>query len=80
MTRLHPISSTGLPAKLQMLFNAGQSYLLIYRMPGTSMEFCLRSGILGLLRRGKFDYLCLAEGCELRLDWLVSVDGKPVPC
>jgi hypothetical protein len=75
MPRSHMLPCTSLPAKLLMLFNAGQSHLLVYRMPGTSMEFCLRSSILGLLRRDKVDYICLSEGCELRLDWLVAIDG-----
>ncbi|WP_139924927.1 hypothetical protein [Hymenobacter sp. DG01] len=64
-----------LPAELQLLLGEGRRCLLVYRTPGTSAEFSVRGRLLGVLRRGQVDYLYLASGCELRLDWLVSVNG-----
>ncbi|GGG44585.1 hypothetical protein [Hymenobacter glacieicola] len=64
-----------LPLELQALVGEGRRCLLVYRTPGTSAEFCVRGVLLGVLRRGQIDYLCLANGCELRLDWLISVNG-----
>ncbi|GAB2795437.1 Rho-binding antiterminator [Hymenobacter luteus] len=64
-----------LPAELQLLLGEGRRCLLVYRTPGTSAEFSVRGQLLGVLRRGQTDYLRLASGCELRLDWLVAVNG-----
>ncbi|SNC77231.1 Rho-binding antiterminator [Hymenobacter gelipurpurascens] len=72
----HLLAQPSLSAELQRLLPPGHCGVLVYRMPGTSAEFSVRSTILGLLRRGKVDYIRLAEGCELRLDWLVAVDGQ----
>lgn len=71
----HLLAQPTLSDELQRLLPPGRCGLLVYRMPGTSAEFSVRSSILGLLRRGKVDYIRLAEGYELRLDWLVAVDG-----
>ncbi|OWP64678.1 hypothetical protein CDA63_02650 [Hymenobacter amundsenii] len=54
----------------------GHSCILVYRAPGTSAEFSVRAVVQGLRRRGLVDYVCLAPGCELRLDWLVAVNGQ----
>ncbi|RSK49570.1 hypothetical protein [Hymenobacter rigui] len=64
-----------LPLELQVLLRGGHRCLLVYRTPGTSAEFCVHGILLNVLRRGQVDYLLLASGCELRLDWLVSVNG-----
>lgn len=71
----YPLAPLRLREEVQRLLPPGRCALLVYRMPGTSAEFGVRSSILGLLRHGKVDYIRLAEGCELRLDWLVAVDG-----
>ncbi|AHJ95720.1 hypothetical protein [Hymenobacter swuensis] len=65
----------GLPPELQLLLHGGHRCLLVYRTPGTSAEFAVRGILLDVLRRGQVDYLQLAGGCELRLDWLVAVNG-----
>ncbi|RSK31136.1 hypothetical protein [Hymenobacter metallilatus] len=65
----------GLPPELHQLLRGGHRCLLVYRTPGTSAEFAVRGILLNVLRRGQVDYLQLAGGCELRLDWLVSVNG-----
>ena len=49
--------------------------MLVYRMPGTSAEFSLRGVLRYIRRQDQVDYLCLSDGCELRLDWLVAVNG-----
>ncbi|MBT9393014.1 hypothetical protein KLP40_07555 [Hymenobacter sp. NST-14] len=54
----------------------GGSCVLVYRAPGTSAEFSVQGVVAGLRRRGLVEYVCLADGCELRLDWLVAVDGQ----
>lgn len=65
----------GLPSELQALLHGGHHCLLVYRTPGTSAEFTVRGILLAVLRREQTDYLQLAGGCELRLDWLVAVNG-----
>ena len=75
MSRAHTFPYSGLSAELQQLLPTSHCCVLVYRTPGTSAEFSVRSNVLGLLRRGKVDYLCLDEGRELRLDWLVAIDG-----
>ncbi|RPD46178.1 hypothetical protein DNI29_14320 [Hymenobacter sediminis] len=67
-----------LPIELEALLGEGRRCLLVYRTPGTSAEFSVRGQLLGVLRRGQTDYLRLASGCELRLDWLISVNGHRV--
>lgn len=64
-----------LSVELQTLLRGGHCCLLVYRTPGTSAEFAVRGILLDVLRRGQVDYLQLAGGCELRLDWLVAVNG-----
>ena len=54
----------------------GGPCVLVYRAPGTSAEFSVQGVVAGLRRRGLVEYVCLADGCELRLDWLVAVDGQ----
>ncbi|QJX46945.1 hypothetical protein HMJ29_08365 [Hymenobacter taeanensis] len=75
MPRAYTLPYSDLSAELQQLLPADHCCVLVYRMPGTSAEFSVRSNVLGLLRRGKVDFLCLEEGWELRLDWLVAVNG-----
>ncbi|MCA8832401.1 hypothetical protein [Hymenobacter pini] len=65
----------GLPAEPRPLLREGQAYILVYRMPGTSAEFSLRGILRHIRRRDQVDYICLSDGCELRLDWLVAVNG-----
>jgi hypothetical protein len=64
-----------LPTLLRALLREERVCLLVYRTPGTSAEFAVRGLLLAVLRRGQTDYLQLAGGCELRLDWLVAVNG-----
>lgn len=47
--------------------------LLVYLTPGTSAQFRVSGVVVNLRRRGTVEYVCLADGCELRLDWLVAV-------
>ena len=47
--------------------------LLVYLAPGTSAQFSVSGSLANLRRRGAVEYVCLANGCELRLDWLVAV-------
>jgi hypothetical protein len=75
MSSSHLLPYSGLSAELQQLLPADHCCVLVYRTPGTSAEFSVRSNVLGLLRRDKVDFLCLDEGRELRLDWLVAIDG-----
>ncbi|TGE05476.1 hypothetical protein [Hymenobacter fodinae] len=75
MSRSHPLPYSGLSVELQQLLPADHCCVLVYRTPGTSAEFSVRTNVLGLLRRGTVDFLCLDEGRELPLDWLVAVDG-----
>ena len=70
-----PLLHRSLPPELQLLLHGGHRCLLVYRTPGTSAEFAVRGILLDVLRRGQVDYLQLAGGCELRLDWLVAVNG-----
>lgn len=63
------------PAKLPYELDQGQWCWLVYRTPGTSAEFSVRGMLRGIERRGQVEYVCLAGGCELRLDWLVAVNG-----
>ncbi|MDU0370706.1 hypothetical protein ACFPAF_09905 [Hymenobacter endophyticus] len=65
----------GSPLEPRTLLREGQACLLVYRMPGTSAEFSLQGVLHHIMRRGQTDYLCLSGGCELRLDWLVAVNG-----
>lgn len=73
-----PLLRPKLPDMLRAQLKGGRRCVLVYRTPGTSAEFSVRDSVLGIQRRDQIDYLCLAEGCELRLDWLVSVDGQLV--
>ncbi|WP_380284215.1 hypothetical protein [Hymenobacter rubripertinctus] len=50
----------------------GNPCVLVYRAPGTSAECRVQGVVAGLRRRGLVEYVCLADGCELRLDWLVA--------
>lgn len=70
-----PLIGTSLPMLLHALLREQRACLLVYRTPGTSAEFAVRGILLAVLRRGQTDYLQLAGGCELRLDWLVAVNG-----
>ncbi|WP_220615751.1 hypothetical protein [Hymenobacter sp. HSC-4F20] len=75
MSAFQPLASCRLPTELQELIGPDQHCRLVYRMPGTSAEFSVCGSLVGVLRRAQVDYLCLASGCELRLDWLVAVNG-----
>jgi len=52
---------------------------IIYRTAG-DQETAEAKGIIETFRiRDKVEYLLLRDGQEIRLDWLVTVDGKPLP-
>jgi len=68
-------AGTSLAILLHALLREQRACQLVYRTPGTSAEFAVRGILLAVLRRGQTDYLQLAGGCELRLDWLVAVNG-----
>ncbi|UYZ62065.1 hypothetical protein [Hymenobacter weizhouensis] len=60
-------------AYLLALIGRRHRCLLVYRTPGTSAQFSVSGVVVNLRRREQVEYLCLSDGCELRLDWLVAV-------
>ncbi|GAA4379001.1 hypothetical protein [Hymenobacter koreensis] len=53
-----------------------QPCAIVYRVGGEGTEATTHGVIDTLYIRDKVEYLRLTDGFELRLDWLVSVDGR----
>lgn len=52
---------------------------IVFQAPGQAAPTTVHGVIADLYIRDKVEYLRLVDGLEIRLDWLVSVDGKVVP-
>ncbi|MCC2545898.1 hypothetical protein LJY25_05535 [Hymenobacter sp. BT175] len=62
--------------ELEALATRRQPAEIRYRAPDAAAEASVTGVIADLYIRDKVEYLRLTDGFELRLDWLVAVDGK----
>lgn len=74
MSTYRPISCTFYD-ELEARATLRQPCVIIYR-PENGPETTINGIIDTLYIRDKVEYLRLIDGFELRLDWLVSVDGR----
>ncbi|KAA9331366.1 hypothetical protein F0P96_14055 [Hymenobacter busanensis] len=75
MTTYRPISCSFYD-ELEARATTGQACTLTYRTEPDTPPSTYHGVIQDLYIRDKVEYLRLADGFELRLDWLVSVDGR----
>lgn len=75
MTDYRPISCSFYD-ELEARATLRQPCLIVYRAENGAAETSVTGVIDTLYIRDKVEYLRLVGGFELRLDWLVSVDGR----
>ena len=75
MTSYRPISCNFYD-ELEARATLRQPCVIVYRPENGPTEASVTGIIDTLYIRDKVEYLRLTDGFELRLDWLVSVDGR----
>ncbi len=75
MTAYRPISCMFYD-ELEARATLRQRCNIIYRPNGDGTDTTVTGVIETLYIRDKVEYLRLTDGLEIRLDWLVSVDGR----
>ena len=64
--------------ELEALAIQRKNTTIVYREPGRELR-TIEGRIADLQTENKVEFMILADGQRIRLDWLQSVDGKVVP-
>lgn len=65
--------------ELESLATLKREATIVYRPDGQAAEVTIQDTPVTFYIEEKAEYMKLASGMAIRLDWLVSVDGKPLP-
>ena len=65
--------------ELEALATLKKPTQIVYRPSGDSDQETIQGVIKTFIIKEKIEYLQLTDGQEIRLDWLIEVDGKPLP-
>ncbi len=64
--------------ELEALATLRRTVAIVYQAPGTPKQ-TIQARIVDFRTENKVEYMLLDNGLEIRLDWLIAADGKPVP-
>ena len=64
--------------ELEAIATLRRRVVVVFQRPGEEPQ-SVEAGIRDFRTENKIEYMLLDNGTEIRLDWLISADGKDVP-